>query len=99
MIPFDNLTRAGKLRRLHALAQSALASFDLADPALEFHCLITNVHYRVTTRHGQRFVLRLGHPAWRTLNDLQSEAMWLEALARDTDVGAPRAVLTWLAPS
>lgn len=92
MIPFDNLTRAGKLRRLHALAQSALASFDLADPALELHCLITNVHYRVTTRHGQRFVLRLGHPAWRTLSDLQSEAMWLEALARDTDVGAPQVV-------
>lgn len=94
MTPFEALTHAGKLRRLHALAQSALASYDLDSPVLEFHCAMTNMHFRVSTRRGQRFILRLGHPAWRTLSDLQSEAMWLEALARDTDVGAPEVVRT-----
>jgi Ser/Thr protein kinase RdoA (MazF antagonist) len=37
-------------------------------------------------------MLRLAYPGWRTLTDLQSEAMWLEALSRDTDIAAPRIV-------
>jgi Ser/Thr protein kinase RdoA (MazF antagonist) len=37
-------------------------------------------------------ILRLAYPGWRTLTDLQSEAMWLEALSRDTDIAAPRIV-------
>ncbi len=94
MTPYENLTYTGKRRRLHALAQAALAHYALDEPALQFHAAITNVHYRVTTRRGQRFILRLGHPAWRTLRDLQSEALWLEALARDTEVGAPEIVRT-----
>jgi Ser/Thr protein kinase RdoA (MazF antagonist) len=48
----------------------------------------------VTTHSGERFMLRLAVPGWRTLLDLQSEAMWLEALARDTPIAAPRIVRT-----
>ncbi len=94
MTPYEKLTCTGKRRRLHALAQAALTHYELDGPALQFHTAVTNVHYRVTTRRGERFILRLGHPAWRTLRDLQSEALWLEALARDTEVGAPEVVRT-----
>lgn len=94
MTPYEQLTASGELRRLHALAMAALAHYGLDEPTLQFHAAVTNVHYRVTTRRGQQLILRLGHPGWRTLDDLQSEAMWLEALAHDTDVGAPEVIPT-----
>lgn len=92
MTPYEQLTAAGKLRRLHALAETALAYYGLDEPSLQFHAARTNAHYRVTTRQGQRLYLRVGRPGWRTLRDLQSEAMWLDALARDTNVGAPEVI-------
>jgi Ser/Thr protein kinase RdoA (MazF antagonist) len=37
-------------------------------------------------------MLRLAAPGWRTFEDLRSEALWLEALNRDTDIPAPRVI-------
>ena len=90
MTPFDRLTAAGRRRRFHALATQALGVYDLHDPSIRFHADETNLLYRVTTWAGERFMLRIGSPEWRTRTDLESEAMWLDALARDTTVGAPR---------
>jgi Ser/Thr protein kinase RdoA (MazF antagonist) len=89
---FAELTDAGKLRRLRALALEALSHYDLARPTLTFHAFATNVLYRVTTATGERFVLRLAVPGWRTLEDHLAEAAWLDALARDTAIRAPRIV-------
>jgi Ser/Thr protein kinase RdoA (MazF antagonist) len=83
------LSNAGKLRRLHALAAAALAEYDLDAPELEYHAFETNLLYRVTTRAGERFMLRLAYPGWRTLEDLQAEALWLQALAHESRVAAP----------
>jgi Ser/Thr protein kinase RdoA (MazF antagonist) len=92
MKPFSDLSIAGKLRRLHRLAIDALAHYDLREPVLAYHCFATNLLYRVTTGSGERFILRLAAPGWRTLQDLQSEATWLSALARDTAIPVPRVV-------
>ena len=94
MRPYAELTDAGKLRRLRTLAQAALRHYDLSSPALTFHAFATNLLYRVTTASGERFVLRLAEPGWRTLEDHLAEAAWLEALARDTAVRVPRVVPT-----
>ena len=88
--PYTELTRAGKLRRLHALATAALAGYDLDAPEITFHAFETNLLYRVTTARGERFMLRLAVPEWRSPEDLRSEAMWLRALARDTGIRVPR---------
>jgi len=93
MKPYGTLTPTGKLRRLHALATAALAGYDLDAPEITFHAFETNLLYRVTTTRGERFMLRLAVPGWRSPEDLRSEAMWLQALARDTDVRAPRIML------
>jgi len=90
MKPYNDLSKAGKLRRLHALAVAALAHYELDTPELVYHAFDTNLLYRVTTRPGERFMLRLAVPGWRTFEDLRSEAMWLRALERDTGVRAPR---------
>jgi Ser/Thr protein kinase RdoA (MazF antagonist) len=94
MRAFAELSEAGKLRRLAASARAALHHYDLDRPDATFHAFETNLLYRVTTASGERYVLRLAVPGWRTLTDLRSEAAWLEALAHDTRVGAPRIVPT-----
>ena len=92
MKPYADLSLAGKLRRLHRLAVDALSRYDLRGPVLAYHGFATNLLYRVTTGSGERFILRLAAPGWRALEDLQSEAMWLSALARDTTIPVPRVV-------
>lgn len=94
MKPYQELTFKGKLRRLGELAASALAQYDLENPQLTFHTFDTNLLYRVTTPSGERFMLRLAYPGWRTFSDLQSEALWLEALSRDTSIPIPRILPT-----
>jgi Ser/Thr protein kinase RdoA (MazF antagonist) len=90
MKPYGDLPLAGKLRRLRDLAVAALAHYDLKSPEIVYHGFDTNLLYRVITASGERFMLRLASPGWRTFEDLRSEALWLEALARETAVRAPR---------
>ena len=90
MKPYSDLTRAGKLRRLHNVALSALAHYDLEGPELALHSTATNLLYRVTTASGERFMLRLAVPGWRTFEDLQAEAAWLAALHQETSLPVPR---------
>jgi Ser/Thr protein kinase RdoA (MazF antagonist) len=89
MKPYGDLSTAGKLRRLRDLALAALAHYELESPEITYHGFETNLHYRVTTASGERFMLRLAVPGWRTFEDLQSEALWLDALGRETAVSAP----------
>lgn len=89
VMPYDSLSRAGRLRRVHRLAQEAISCYDLDDPKLQFFAANTNLLYQVTTSSGRRLMLRMASPGWRTFEDLRSEAMWLQALASDTSIGAP----------
>lgn len=90
--PFADLTPAGKQRRLAALAVAALEAYDLKVRRVRVHAFATNLLYRVRSDTGERFMLRLAVPGWRTLTDLQAEAAWLEAIRRDTDIAAPTVV-------
>ena len=94
MQPYNTLTNRGKLRRLRQLAILGLSHYDLQDPQVTYHGFETNLLYRVTTGTGERFMLRLAYPGWRTLTDLQSEALWVNALARETDIPVPEILLT-----
>jgi Ser/Thr protein kinase RdoA (MazF antagonist) len=94
MTQYLNLSRLGKLRKLRQLAVVALSHYDLDEPILTYHAFETNLLYRVTASSGERFMLRLATPGWRSLTDLRSEAMWLEALARDTPIPLPVVVRT-----
>ena len=92
MRQYNDLTKSGKLRRLRGLAVTALDRYGLSGASLRFHQFETNLLYRVQASDGERYMLRLATPGWRTLQDLESEAMWLAALALDTDIPAPRIV-------
>ena len=89
---YARLTDAGKLRRVCRLATSALGHYDIEAAVMRRHCFATNLLYRVQATSGEHFMLRMANPGWRTIEDLQAEAAWLEALDRDTDIGAPKVV-------
>ena len=89
MRPFDTLSPRGRLRRLRRLADAALAAFEVQVERMALLGAFTNTLYRVRTAAGRTYVLRICAPGWRTETDLRSEALWLEALARDTQIGAP----------
>ncbi len=84
-----NLTRIGKLRRIGQLAAAALREYDISVQSMHIHSFATNLLYRVRTDTGERLMLRMAFPGWRTREDLEAEAMWLNALHTDTDIGAP----------
>ena len=77
---------------MQKLAQVALAQYDLPVQRCQLASDSTNLIYRVEAEDGAHYALRLATPGWRMLNDLQAEAMWLEALARDTDICVPRLI-------
>ena len=77
---------------MQELAHAALAHYDVKVGRCVRVGDSTNLIYRVDTEDGQHFALRLAAPGWRTLSDLQAEALWLEALAHDTDICVPRIV-------
>jgi Ser/Thr protein kinase RdoA (MazF antagonist) len=89
MKSYSYLSAAGRLRRLRGLAGAALAHYDLDRPEIAYHIYETNLHFRVTTASGERFMLRLASPGWRTFEDLQSEVLWLNALGRETAIPVP----------
>ncbi len=88
------MTRRGKLLRLHQLAVRALKHHDLQVAQIALHSFSTNPLYRVNTSTGEQFCLRLASPGWRTESDLQAEALWLQALTRDTNIPVPQVVST-----
>jgi len=90
MKAYGDLSAAGRLRRLRDCAAAALTHYEIRNPELAYHSFETNLLYRVTTASGERFMLRLAVPDWRTLEDLQAEALWLDALGREATVAAPR---------
>jgi len=94
MRPYNTLSNLGKLRRLRKLALFGLSQYALKDPQIAYHGFETNLHYRVKTAKSERFMLRLAYPGWRTLTDLQSEVLWVNALARETDIPVPEILPT-----
>jgi Ser/Thr protein kinase RdoA (MazF antagonist) len=93
MKPFDHLTRLGKVRRLRAVALEALTHYDLDVTRMTLLSMATNTLFRVYDAGGDAYVIRLATPGWRSDEDLRAQVMWLSALARDTDVGAPAPLL------
>ena len=92
--PFHELTRAGKLRQLYGVAKAAVDMYEVDAAEVRLISTHTNFIYRVRTRDGMRYALRVGFPGWRTRENSIAETMWLDALARDTEIPVPRVIRT-----
>ena len=94
MKPFDELTEGGRARRLGRLARAALGNYDLDVASVRFFARHSNSLFAVSTREGARYVLRVGinGPVGHPRSQVDSEVMWIEALARDTDLILPEPI-------
>lgn len=73
-------------------ARAALDFFPIDAEDLALVSLSENVTFKVTDRHdGQAYVLRLHRPGYHTLGELDSERVWIRALA-EAGVDVPAAV-------
>ena len=91
---YEQLTIKGKLRRLRGLAEDALRQFGVTAVRLRLVGTDTNLIYRVWAGDGQQFALRIANPKWRGADTAVSEALWLDALARDTNIPVPQMMRT-----
>lgn len=91
MKPYAALTEHGQARRLRPLALNALRHYDLEATRLRLVTNDMNGIFRVDTRTGERWILRVTLPeGGHTLEHVAAEMDWLSALARDTPLSVPR---------
>lgn len=89
MRPFDSLTLRGRARRLRRLALAALPSWDLDVQRMTLLDNSWNGVFRVDATQG-RSVLRVGIPdLGQTVATVRSEALFMAALARESDLRVP----------
>jgi Ser/Thr protein kinase RdoA (MazF antagonist) len=91
MKPYATLTERGQARRLRLLAMNALTGYDLDVARLRLVTNDMNGIFRVDTRTGERWILRVTLPeGGHRLDHVAAEMDWLAALARDTALSVPR---------
>ena len=66
--------------RLTRSAQEALKYWNLDVAALELISRSENVVFKVTAKDGQAYALRIHRPGYNTLEELQAELIWTDAL-------------------
>jgi Ser/Thr protein kinase RdoA (MazF antagonist) len=84
------------------IARAALMYYDVPNARLTFLGQSQNTTFQVETPIGERFLLRLhvgidsasdgSHDVWRKPSVIESELLWLNAIARDTQLSVPQPV-------
>ena len=88
--PFRDLSRRQRLVRFRQLAHIALRAYGLGSAPLTLLQYGENVIYRVDPPQGDRALLRLH--AWDNVPYINSEMIWLEALAKEGGLTVPRPI-------
>ena len=89
MQSFEKLSYRGRTRRLRQLALNALLHYPMEVASVHLIEAFTNANYRVKTRDGDSYFIRVCEPNWRTDMDLISEVAFLRALSRDGNFNTP----------
>jgi Ser/Thr protein kinase RdoA (MazF antagonist) len=83
---FDELTDAGRVRRLRRVAEAALRQYDARPtsvlPIREGECMTFRVQAQNEPGGAEQFVLRIHTPGYQTAATIHSELLWLVALGR-----------------
>lgn len=88
--PFVELTPRGQALRVRQLALNALPAYDVAVRRVTLLSNDLNGIFRVDLTNGERRMLRVSEPTWRSDSDLHAELAWLQSLAATApDIGAP----------
>jgi len=90
---FPELLGSGQVERLQALAARALAAWSLEDAELALLKYRENAIFSVSATSGERFVLRVHRPGYRSDAHICSEVQWMEALG-EAGIATPDFVRT-----
>lgn len=72
------------------MALTALDEYDLPITRVRLLTHHFNAIFRLDASDGSKYVLRINIPGMRRPGEIRSEALWLDALRRDTSLGVPR---------
>ncbi len=85
MRPYNTLTDLGKARRLRGIVERALTHYPLNIAHVSLLKMEWNGVFRLDAADGSRYVMRVCGPEFEAA-ERRSEAMWLLALAQESDV-------------
>src|SRR5436853_6709931 len=74
-------------------AALAIGHFDVDAVAITFVSASENMVYRIETREGHHYALRVHRPGYHSITELESENAWTTALS-DAGVQTPRPIPT-----
>jgi Ser/Thr protein kinase RdoA (MazF antagonist) len=86
MKPYNELTHRGQILRLRQLCMKALENYPIDVARVRYLTTESTTMFRVDTRDGSKYVIRLYSDLDSSLAENETEMFWLHALARDTDL-------------
>ena len=106
MIPYEDLTYLGRVRRMQQLPRVALEDYGLADAPFKFVLQAGNTLFRVyhpnpdpaASANGLfvegQYPLRVHYLAHQTSDAIELELAWLAAMRREADLPVPEPIPT-----
>lgn len=89
---FARATRRQQIRMLTGVAHDIAAQYPLKPTSISMRNFGFNATFMITAQRGHRYGLRINVNSARSLANLRAEATWLEAIANETSVIAPRPI-------
>lgn len=89
---FASGTRRQQIRILTGVANDIAAQYPLKPTSIALKNFGFNATFMITTQRGRRYGLRINVNSARSRANLRAEASWLEAIANETSVNAPRPI-------
>jgi Ser/Thr protein kinase RdoA (MazF antagonist) len=89
MQPFEESGYRAQIHRLRKLAMNALSLYPVSVASIDFLAHIENTTFRVQSRTGTRYLLRVHRPGYHSKEAITDELRWLEHLAGRTSFAAP----------
>jgi Ser/Thr protein kinase RdoA (MazF antagonist) len=86
---FGTLSTRAQVARLRPVAEEALSRYPVDVRSLRLLQHGFNTTFRVDTKAGEKYALRLNVNSKRTAANLAAEAEWLWALGKETDIWVP----------
>lgn len=83
---FEELSRRGQVSQMRGLASKVLSTYPIEVDKISLLEHGFNTTFRVDTRDGRRFALRLNVNSRRSAKNMAAEVAWITALACDTDL-------------
>ncbi len=94
MKPYEELTPAGKKRRLRILALLALEHYEIQITSLEYYMEQTNIFFSLTDNNGKKYALKIFREETTTLQDNLAEIFLLDEVKKNSELTIPNVIKT-----